>query len=200
MKKIVCYKAIIIILIAMNVYLGVTSYVKVSSKYTPAPIPVLTEENKANLNKYAENIRNFVGIFVVSTDIQSNSTQVVYMNILDPVVNSVFSSFINDKAISNTEPLFVKNGDNINSRLVSLINHEFVCTSFADTISSRFLPEIASYVSVVCSISIPPSFGEFNGMINVYLNKQPTAEDIDIIRSGMREMSQQLSENLKPKN
>ena len=200
MKNLTFNKIIIIILILINAYLGITSYLRSSRNHTPAPAPILSEENKKQLNIYTENIHNFIGIIVVSADIQSNSTQMIYINILDPVVNSAFNYFINDRAISNREPLFVRDGDNINLRIVNLVNHEFMCTSFSDTVSSRFIPDIESYISTVCSISVPPSFGEFNGIINIYLSKKPTIEEIEIIRTNLREMSYQISENLKPKN
>jgi hypothetical protein len=200
MRRLFCYKAIIGALVLINACLVITTYTRVSKKYTHAPVPMLSEENKVQLNKYTDQIHNFVGLIVVSADIQSNSTQLVYMNILDPVVNSVFSDFINDKALSDKEPLFVKHGDEINTRIVNLINHEFVCTPFSSTVGSRFLPLLASRISVVCSISVPPSFGEFNGIINVFLSKPLTAEEVDTVRTLLKEMSHQISENLKSKN
>ena len=144
-------------------------------------------------------INNFVGIIIVSADVQSNSRKVVYYHFTDPVVREAHDNFFANKAIATKEPLFLKGTEDkaINDRLIKLINHEFTCTPYSSIIGSRFIPEVSARVSTVCGNAVPPSFGEFDGMVNIYLSKEPTTDEKILLKVILADISDDISKYMK---
>ena len=75
-----------------------------------------------------------------------------------------------------------------------LINGEFICDPFKDTIAYRFAPSADSIVATVCANGIPPIYGKFTGILSVYLKRVPTQEEIDRIRTLSRDLSLEIFE------
>jgi hypothetical protein len=90
-------------------------------------------------------------------------------------------------------PLF--NSDPINNvRMSKLINGEFICDPFKDTIAYKLAPAtnksvVTNIVSTVCANGIPPTYGRFTGIVSVYLKTVPTQEENDRIRTLSRDLS-----------
>ena len=139
--------------------------------------PVLNNDTILRLNQDLKRTHNLIGVIVLSADIQSNARQILYMNIQDAEIKSTFDIFFAKKSISEREPLFVRDGDEVNLRTIRVINHEFTCDPYTKTIGYKYIPDVASKIAVVCSQALPVYYGEFYGMITVYLSKEPTQEE-----------------------
>ena len=151
------------------------------------------------MRRDVDRIHNFVGIIVVSVDIQTNSRRVVYYYFSDPIVRNAHDEFFAKKSIAEKEPLFLKDKSdkNINDRLIKLINHEFTCTPYSAILGSRFIPEVAERVSTVCGVAVPPSFGRFDGMVNIYLSKEPTEDEKLLLKVILADVSDDISKYMK---
>jgi hypothetical protein len=165
----------------------------------PAEKIVIKGETITHVNKDVIRIDNFIGLVVMSADIQSNSRRVLYYFMSDPEINGYFDIYFHRKAISDNEPLFLKKSDGveINARTIRLINHEVVCTPYSATLASKFIPEISDKVASVCSFAVPPSYGQFTGMVSIYLSKTPTMKQRELIKVIISDIADDLTFELK---
>jgi len=131
---------------------------------------------------------NIVGIQVVSADLSKNIRYILYTSIRDEEVKKLYDLFLL-KSITTEVPVFTNNTVQ-NTRMIRLINHEYVCSPFEETISYDFLPESGKYITTVCAMSIPPDYGNFDGIVGVFLRKPPTELESDILRIEIRSLAE----------
>lgn len=141
------------------------------------------------------NHQNIVAIQIVNVDLNRNIRYIIYTSIKSPEVNKLYSGFL-DNNIAIEAPVFI-DSDVQNTRMIKLINHEFVCSSFKDTISYTFIPEVAKYISTVCAVSIPPSHGDFVGIVGIFLKNPPTDIEKDIIRTETKDLAEAAYPEIK---
>ncbi len=77
---------------------------------------------------------------------------------------------MNNKVVETA--LFDENKVN-NNRIIRLISGEFVCVPYRESSAYTYAPEAESIVSTVCATGIPPSYGEFTGILTIYLKDKP---------------------------
>lgn len=142
-------------------------FVKVS-KHTSESIKATVDKSPA-----------IVGAQIAIVDFQKNTREVVYTHTDNPELKKIYEDFEKNNAFDL--PLFNADVAN-NKRLVELINGEFVCTPYAETIGYRLVPESGKYIITVCSVGIPPFYGKFSGIVSIYINKALTAEEVDQLR------------------
>lgn len=133
-----------------------------------------------------------VAIQVTLVDFQRNTRVITYTSIDKPELRVIFNRFI--KTAPAELPLF--NTDPINNRrLVNLVNGEFICDPYRDTIAAKFLPESMEHIDTLCANSIPPFYGRFSGIIGIYLKRQPTPNEVDQIRTLSKTLSSTVFNN-----
>ena len=79
--------------------------------------------------------------------------------------------------------------------MIDLINGEFVCSPFTDTIGSKIIPELAKHIHTVCANGIPPYYGKFLGIVSIYTKRAPLPEEQDQIRSIAKNLSSMIYDN-----
>jgi hypothetical protein len=121
-----------------------------------------------------------VGIQITFVDFQRNVRVVAYSNIDNPQLKELYNKF-SINSISDV-PLFNEDEKN-NRRLVELINGEFVCYPFKDTLAGKLVPEAERHISVLCANGIPPRYSKFTGIVSIYLSREPTIEELDQVRT-----------------
>lgn len=131
------------------------------------------------------------GISVTNVNFKKNTRSTAYFSIVDPALKAAYASFQSNR-ISDTV-LFNDNEMN-NQRMINLINGEFVCNDFKDTIAFKNLPGAASSIVTICSISIPPYYGRFSGYMTIYLTKKPSSDELTIVRQVARDISLRIYE------
>ena len=76
-----------------------------------------------------------------------------------------------------------------NTRVMRLINGEFLCYRTKETAVGRLHPTLNKYSVVTCSVSIPPGYGDFIGWINIHVNEMPSAAQLNKMRTEARKMA-----------
>lgn len=149
---------------------------------TSPHIRELSKKTTDEIDVVAERSELIVGIQVVLADFQKNQRIVIYTYIDadHPELKKIYTKY-NNTIIDNI-PLFSDNVES-NKHLVELINGEFSCRPFTESTNATLVPDARQYIKVVCSNGIPASYGRFTGLIAVYLNRQPTPEEYDQVRS-----------------
>jgi len=154
---------------------------------------VLDKETTDDIITDVARIPNFVGIMIIRADIQTNERHIIYSYIADPETRKLFTDFFQNKTVTPAQPLFVKGDDKINNRIVRLINHQYDCSPWTDLIGSKFVPASMSTITSACGVAIPPSYGAFDGMVTIFLSKEPTDADRILLGTVLKDISNDVS-------
>lgn len=128
-----------------------------------------------------------IAMQVTVVDFQRNSRTPIFTYSDNLELLSLYARYV-DTNIDPSIPLF--NNDQVNNkRTVDLINGEFVCSSYEETIGSKYLSDAGKFIISTCATGIPPFYGRFTGIITIYLNKVPTSEEHDQIRALSKKFS-----------
>lgn len=137
---------------------------------------------------------NIIGVQVIKINLQDNTRRIVYSKYSDPQITKLHRSFV-ENSVTIEVPVFTKDEIN-NSRIIRIINNEFVCTPFKETMSYKYAPEASEKVSAVCALSVPPSYGKFLGIIGIFFVKEPSVEEKDATRILLKTLSESLTDDL----
>ncbi len=140
--------------------------------------------SKVSVLKISQPIRNeiddivkkqdiILGIQVVTINFQKNIRTETLMSMDSPALQAIYNRFVNNKVVETA--LFDESKVN-NNRIIRLINGEFVCVPYREATAYKYAPDAESLVSTVCAIGIPPSYGEFSGIITIYLKDKPNKD------------------------
>jgi len=181
--------AIIAIVILLTTLIGYT-YFRVF-KNTSFRVP---EQLPPEITHFVDNRMDQIdivnGIQVVRVDLKRNIRYIVYGRYTDPRLEELYTTFSKTR-ITIEIPIFTE--DEIqNARVIRLMNHEFFCNPYKETLSYKFVPESAKYAHTVCSISIPPAYGEFRGLLVVTLSREPTELEIDMVRILLKALADKI--------
>lgn len=114
-----------------------------------------------------------IGVTVFSTDLRLNQARALYFfgddQTLTPVVTRAISTG------SDRVPLFTGN-DQSNLHTIRLINGQFACIPFDQSLFGKLYPELNDTVKTICRTSIPSYYGYFSGYIEAYLTEVPSPE------------------------
>lgn len=138
------------------------------------------------------------GVQVISVDLNKNIRYIVYARWDTPELLKLYKKF-SDNQITTEIPVFVKGDIAQNMRIIRLMNHQFECSPFNQTLIYKLSPGAADHIATVCSISIPPAFAEFKGIVSVSLSKEPTDAEKEAIREILTDMSNMIYKELHAK-
>ena len=128
---------------------------------------------------------DYLGIQVMAMDLSKNARHVVYSHLESNEFQKIYMNYISNKI----SPIFTNNDEANNARMIRIINHEFVCSPISESMLFKNLPASASFIKTICSTSIPPSYGNFVGSVNLYLTAEPTESEIRTIQMHLKEIS-----------
>jgi len=152
-------------------------------------ITKLSKETVNDIHSVVARSELIVGVRVYMADFQKNTRILIYQEMDDPKLEGIYMAYSNSSIAEL--PLF--NDDVVNNKnLVALINGEFICIPFTETLLSKYAASATIYDKEVCSNGIPASYGRFTGIIAVHLNRKPTSEEVDQIRSTSRTLSTRI--------
>lgn len=164
-------------------------------------VKIVSEISDATVKKVDSIVNSnpsIVGGQVISVNLEKNTRYVVYTSIKNDDVKKLYLNFMSGR-ITLEVPVFTSD-DAQNSRIVKIINHEFVCSPYKETITYKYAPETAKYITTVCAISIPPSYGKFKGIFGVYLSREPTDLEKDLLRILLKDTADKLDLELDSNN
>jgi hypothetical protein len=164
-----------------------------SSRFAESP----THEYK--LSKYSTNAIDsvvnkselIVGLQITIVDFNKNTRLIVYSSIDDEALQKVYKAYI-EKSVGEV-PLFNADANN-NIRMSQLINGEFVCNPFEETLAYKLVPDASKTVKSICANGIPPYYGKFTGIITIYLKRNPTETERDQLKVLSKELSVSIFE------
>lgn len=136
--------------------------------------------------------KNITAIQVVTINFPRNVRVETYISIGNPILQELYNGFMNTKLIET--PVFNDSKIN-NDRVLRLINGDFICIKYSESTAYKYAPQAGSLVSYVCGIAIPPRhFGEFSGILTIYLTNTPTKEEMDSLFIFSRDLSTSIGE------
>jgi hypothetical protein len=145
-----------------------------SSPATKIPLLHVSSDLKGDIQNLVDKNDKIVAMQIMTINFQKNIKVDTYSSIDNPRLESIYNKVNNNRVIEI--PLFDDSKKN-NDRILRLINGEFVCIPYTDHAAYKYAPEGANYIGYVCSIGIPPSYGNFSGILSIYLREAPNKED-----------------------
>lgn len=193
-KRVMTFLEILIIVSVILVsfsYIYFRYYKETTFRYNkPLPEEVVTMVNSA-----IDEIKIANGIQIVKVDLNRNVRYVRHSYFNDPNLNKLYSIYTNSRI--TTEITVFSGDDQENTRIIRMMNHEVDCIPYKNTLSYKLLPESSKFIEAVCTISIPPAFSEFKGIIAMSLTKIPTEEEKSSIEKILIHLSEQLYKEVK---
>ena len=151
-------------------------YTHVNNMETPRGW-VISESSKQQLRGLIKDGSIINMVMVTEIDLQKNRRTAKYWELvseLEPQVRKQAEALL-------PQPVFDYDANNTR-QMVGVLNNEFVCSRFEETILNRHFPYMAKEVPVICRIAIPPFYGRFVGTLTVGLQAPPSKEELDAIR------------------
>jgi hypothetical protein len=142
----------------------------------PTKISLLYVDSKLknDIQNLVDKDDKIVAVQVVTINFQKNLRLDTFSSMDNPRLQAIYEKVNNNRLVD--VPLFNESSKN-NNRILNLINGEFVCVPFTDHAAYGYAPEAAQFIGHVCSVGIPPSYGNFTGILNIYLRAEPTKEE-----------------------
>lgn len=130
---------------------------------------IISEKTKQKIKDIVLSNTKIEGISILSADLRLNE-RVDLFHYSDPKKQGNPEIFESKRL-----PLFTKNAEN-NKQMVKLLNGEFSCSPYAASILSKSFPNLNKSAVTLCSVSLPPYFGDFSGFVMAILNDDPDIE------------------------
>jgi hypothetical protein len=160
------------------------------------PFITLNPDTIVKIDMFLHSNPTYRGIQVMSMDLSKNSRHMVFSHLETNELQVMYTNYVTGR-ISQIMPIFTNNNEENNARMISIINHEFVCTPFSESTLYKNMPMGASYISTICATSIPPSYGNFVGSIHLFLSKPPTDMEKAIVRMHIKELSELIFKEMR---
>lgn len=127
-----------------------------------------------------------IGVRVLTLNFQRNVRVDTYTEIDNPDVQKVYDKFTNNRVYD--VPIFTDSVAS-NNRILHIINGEFTCTPFKESLSYKLVPEAAQYIESICTIGIPPYNNDVSGMISIYFKRTALPEEKAEMFQVMRDLA-----------
>lgn len=155
----------------------------------------LSPAMSAKINTILIDSKNIVAIHVTAVNLKNNTRIVVRKFISDDKLAKLNAKLDNGMVYKEI-PFFTEDAA-FNSRMVKVLNHEFVCTPFKEMLLYTYSPEMATVISTGCTMSVPPEYGRFSGIINIFLKSEPTEIEQEQMRASIYSIAHSLDSELR---
>lgn len=156
---------------------------RISGNYT-TPIASLSKQSIEMINLAVTSSELIVGIRIVTVDFHKNTRHVIYSFSDDAALEQIYTK-------SDTSMIFPLFTDDVvnNKRIVDLINGEYICDPYPETIGAVTTPTTKAYIHTICANGIPPYYGIFSGIVSISTHRQPTVTEYAQLRELARSMA-----------
>jgi hypothetical protein len=176
---------------------GLTDHDGVEVSISQEPKLELPSETQEQIIKLVKRSPDISFIAVVSANLRVNQRDTVFYYSDEHTIDLAMRNLL--ASSGSTYPIFTTN-DKSNVQMVSVINGEFSCQKFGDTIFATRLPAAANDMPHICQVSMPPYYGEFSGYILFGLKKVPDKMGMDDLRLEAIKLSTDIYAKTMPKN
>lgn len=158
----------------------------------------ISPELRAEIDSVVKRKPNISGIQIVTVHFQRNIKVETYMSVDNTALQEIYDLYVRNKVVET--PLFESEAA-LNTRTLKLINGEFICSPYNESVAFKYAPAGARLINTVCALGIPPHrYGEFTGILTIYLKDAPSKEEIDLLFLYSRELSIKIYEENPPFN
>lgn len=149
----------------------------------------ISSKSKAQLTGIVLNSNIIKLIMIAEIDTDNNQRFTRWLFAKDALAGKIRS---NDKLML---PLPMFNSDPKNTQqMISVLNNEFICTPFIDTIHYTRIVTLSPPLTTICQMAIPlPRLGMFGGIITVGLKAVPTKDEQDALKLEVLRIAIELS-------
>lgn len=154
----------------------------------------LSKKSITEIDAFTHSSSIVIGTQITSVDFQKNIRKVMFASIDDERMKKLYDRFLEDIKITEF-PFLSNSSQSDNLRMIALLNGEFVCSPYLSTLAGHVMPEGAVVATTVCATGIPPEYGKFSGIITVYLKREPTEEERQVLESSMRDLANKIYKN-----
>lgn len=138
----------------------------------------ISAKSKAQLTKIALTSNMIKLIMITEIDAKNNQRFTRWLFINDALSDKIQA---NDK-LQLPLPIFNTNHKNT-QQMIGVLNNEFVCTPFSDTIHYTRISVLTPPLVSMCQLAIPlPQFGMFAGILSIGLTTIPTKDQQDALK------------------
>lgn len=153
----------------------------------------VSDNSKRRIENLLQRRPDLIGaIQIVNVNFKKNTRSSAYFSATEPIIRQSETEYRNSQV--SATPLFNDNEVN-NQRLVDLVNGNYICTPFKETLGAKIYPKASDTITTICSLGIPPYYGKFTGYMNIYLRHKPDKDDYDMVRMMAREISNEIYNN-----
>lgn len=153
-----------------------------------APNIKISERSSKEMTELVNRSPVILGLQVIEVDFVKNSRRTVFVNIDDQILNKAFETYFKTKLTDAPAITLIEHD---NKRLVRLVNGEFVCLPYKDTIG-QVLVGGGDSIGAVCSLAVPPIYGKFRGYITAFLSKTATISEQQQIKIALQNLSMNI--------
>jgi hypothetical protein len=150
----------------------------------------ISDRSKDALVEYMREEPLIVGVAAVEVDLAKNTRRTVFFQASLSALQRVWDDYLTRRApppavFSASSPA------QQNERMAHVINGNFDCRPFRDTVGFKYYPEAENFAPWICSISVPPGFtgGDFSGFITFYLTREPEDAEMKKMTKNAIELS-----------
>jgi len=138
----------------------------------------ITDETKEQLTSFVKKVELVNMAMIVEVDLRRNTRAPRFFYAEDPEVSKIVQA-----ELTALLPQAVFDMDSRNTKqMVSVLQNEFSCVKFQETVYERFVPGLGKKIPVICRIAIPPFYNKFAGYITIGLSQNPTPYEVDSLR------------------
>lgn len=198
--KIITICAIIVFLIFAWMFRYETSIEIIKKRETTAtsvPVLYVSTRVKSEITTIVTKIDPILAIQIVTINFQKNIRIETFIFTDNVFLRNLYNRYINNKIIET--PFFNENKIN-NGRILRLIGGEFVCIPYKDSTAYQYAPAGEKLITEVCAIGIPPIYGEFSGILTIYLSKTPDKDLREQLHWMARDIALKIYEDNKRRN
>lgn len=130
---------------------------------------------------------NFISIS--NSNLRVNTRDVVWWFSDDPGITREITNTL--AARGTASPIFSTDTSN-NEQFTNLLNGEFTCTPFINTIDGKINFSLATRITSICRVSLPPYYGSFSGFVTIGFETQPDDISMAEIRASLLQLSTEI--------
>lgn len=146
----------------------------------------VSEATKEKVKDFVASNKDFVAMGISAADLRLNQRTTIYFFSLEAGNGS-------PQVTRNLDRLaFFTNDDENNRQMIKMINGEFHCVPYANTILAKSRPEINRNVSSICRASLPPYYGHFAGFITLYTKHDPSVDQLVELKNSMETFATEI--------
>lgn len=131
----------------------------------------LSALSQTELTNFLKKEELVVGVQVVAVDLVKNERRTTFFQADSVALTAVWEEYLTRRV---APPAAFSSAASQNDRVTSIINGNFDCRKFRDTIGFQNYPAADPIAPMVCAISVPASFdgsGDFVGFINFFVTR-----------------------------